>query len=115
MRDLTMPLLFVTNVRTPSPHPTHCPLRRIGPSPPPSGRRRPSGHRTIGPTHCVAAWPQAVDAADLSLLPGLFRALEQDFGVDPKGLATLVLSQSILKGLAYRALSPAVMYLATCA
>ena len=56
----------------------------------------------------AVGWPQAVDAADLSLLPGLFRALEQDFGVDPKGLATLVLSQSILKGLAYRALSPAV-------
>eukprot|EP01046_Picozoa_sp_COSAG06_P075102 COSAG06_NODE_23293_length_696_cov_4.005025_1_plen_107_part_00 len=46
---------------------------------------------------------QAVDAADLSLLPGLFRALEQDFGVGPKGLASLVLSQSILKGLAYPA------------
>ena len=45
----------------------------------------------------------AVDAADLSLLPGLFRALEQDLGVDPKGLASLVLSQSILKGFAYPA------------
>jgi hypothetical protein len=43
----------------------------------------------------------AVDAADLALLPGLFRVLEQDFRVGPKALSMLVLAQSTLKGLAY--------------
>jgi MFS family permease len=56
-----------------------------------------------GSTMALLLIANAVDAADLSLLPGLFRALEQDFGVGPKGLASLVLSQSTLKGLAYPA------------
>lgn len=43
----------------------------------------------------------AVDSADLSLLPGLFRVLEQDFGIGPQELSMLVVSQSVLKGLAY--------------
>eukprot|EP01048_Picozoa_sp_COSAG05_P020764 COSAG05_NODE_3623_length_1952_cov_1.683216_1_plen_566_part_00 len=43
----------------------------------------------------------AVDSADLSLLPGLFRVFEQDFGIGPKELSALVVSQSVLKGLAY--------------
>ena len=60
-------------------------------------------HSRYGSTMALLLIANAVDAADLSLLPGLFRALEQDFGVGPKGLASLVLSQSTLKGLAYPA------------
>ena len=37
----------------------------------------------------------AVDSADLSLLPGLFRALEQDFGVAPKVSLSVCLSLSL--------------------
>lgn len=44
-----------------------------------------------------------VDQADLSLLPGLFRALEVDFGLPPKAMAGLVVTQSLCKGIAYPA------------
>ena len=43
----------------------------------------------------------AIDSADLALLPGVFRVLELDFHASPAQLAGLVLAQSWLKGLAY--------------
>jgi hypothetical protein len=43
----------------------------------------------------------AIDSADLALLPGVFHVLERGFHASPAQLAGLVLAQSWLKGLAY--------------
>jgi MFS family permease len=52
-------------------------------------------------TEPVMLLANAVDSADLSLLPGIFRVLEVDYGASPTQLSGLVLSQAALKGLAY--------------
>jgi hypothetical protein len=52
-------------------------------------------------TEPVMLLANAVDSADLSLLPGIFRVLEADYGASPTQLSGLVLSQAALKGLAY--------------
>ena len=48
-------------------------------------------------TEVVLTLVNAVDAADMSLLPGIFRVLEQDFFVSPKQIGHMVFVQNLLK------------------
>jgi MFS family permease len=52
-------------------------------------------------TEALLLLANALDAADLALLPGIFRVLEVDLGAGPASLSALVLAQSMLKGLGY--------------
>lgn len=51
-------------------------------------------------TELVLTLCSAVDAADMALLPGIFRVLEMDYFVSPKQLGTMVFWQNCLKSLA---------------
>jgi MFS family permease len=48
-------------------------------------------------TELILTIVNAVDAADMALLPGIFRVLEMDFFVTPKQLGVMVFWQNILK------------------
>lgn len=51
-------------------------------------------------TELVLTLCNAVDAADMALLPGIFRVLEMDYFVSPKQLGAMVFWQNCLKSLA---------------
>eukprot|EP01045_Picozoa_sp_COSAG04_P017169 COSAG04_NODE_1499_length_6523_cov_2.604141_4_plen_380_part_00 len=51
-------------------------------------------------TELILTLVNAVDAADMALLPGIFRVLEMDFAVSPKQLGSMVLVQNVLKSAA---------------
>ena len=53
--------------------------------------------RRVQWTESLVVATNAVDSADKALLPGTFRTLEIDFGMDPKTLASLVLFENILQ------------------
>ena len=48
-------------------------------------------------TESLVVATNAVDSADKALLPGTFRTLEMDFGMDPKSLSSLILFENILQ------------------
>ena len=53
-----------------------------------------------GRTELVLILCNAVDSADMALLPGIFRVLEMDYFVSPKQLGRMVFWQNCLKSLA---------------
>ena len=61
-----------------------------------------SGHggNTAWRTELVLTLCNAVDSADMALLPGIFRVLEMDFLVTPKQVGAMVFWQNCFKSLA---------------